>query len=711
MSKPQVRSAIKFDLFADAARKHKIETLGDPLQVIARHIDFAHLTQVIDELLPRGDAAKGGRPPYPTEVMVRILILKHLYNLSDEQMEYQLLDRMSYQRFCLLTDSANIPDRNTLWHYQQRLGVDGVAALFQAVDGQLLQRGYPSAQRSEMLKALGYREHIQCKAKAGQPLSECQKGRNKRIAKTRARVKHPFAQMRHMGGKFIRTIGQARATVAMTSGGDTTVKGAVVQAPQITANVGGNLNVESLQDTSKFDSKQQSIGGSISIGYGKMGGSFSASKSKVDSDFASVAEQSGFRAGDEGFNVNVANNTDLKGGGITSTQKAIDDNKNNFSTGGTLTTSDIQNQANYRASSVGVNIGTGASLDGKLAPQGTSAGFGKDSGNASSTTTAAISGIAGNNDARTGDQEKGIAKIFDTETTQKEINAQVTITREFSAQTGKSINDYVTNQRKVLQEQLKNANTLEDKALAEQAIKDVNMQERALNILVGALTGMAGTVVTKEALSTAAEQMRDLMIKDSSKFSGVVDKDGKPLFSNISGGSAGVNGDDKKIAGTRADLDALCGTNNSRCEFKYKSDASIDTSQPVRFIGEKNPDGSRQSYAEFLQTEDGKKMLSAPFGGLQGGDRTWLFGMPYPKNGWVDKLLETFAGPHDLIGGKILGLYDEHGNAKRGMSGAEATAYNAWSAAALAPAAPLAASQFFSADTWKIISILLKAGQ
>ena len=326
MSKPQVRSAIKFDLFADAARKHKIETLGDPLQVIAQHIDFAHLTQVIDELLPRGDAAKGGRPPYPTEVMVRILILKHLYNLSDEQMEYQLLDRMSYQRFCLLTDSANIPDRNTIWHYQQRLGVDGVTALFQAVDAQLLQRGYlarcgqiidatlvpapiqhftkedkaqleqgkipadwnaakrrqkdldathtkkhgkgyhgyklsisvdarhkfirkittgtasehdsthfdevldehntsgdvyadrgyPSAQRSEMLKVLGHREHIQRKAKPGRPLSECQKGRNKRIAKTRARVEHPFAQMRHMGGKFIRTIGQARATVAMT---------------------------------------------------------------------------------------------------------------------------------------------------------------------------------------------------------------------------------------------------------------------------------------------------------------------------------------------------------------------------------------------------------------------------------------------------------------------------------------------------------------
>jgi hypothetical protein len=142
MSKFPARSAIKFDLFADAARKRKIDTLGDPLQRIAQHIEFDHLTQVIDELLPRGDGAKGGRPPYPTQVMVRILILKHLYNLSDGQMEYQLLDRTSYQRFCLLTDSANVPDRNTIWHYQQRLGIDGVTALFQAVDTQLLPRGY-----------------------------------------------------------------------------------------------------------------------------------------------------------------------------------------------------------------------------------------------------------------------------------------------------------------------------------------------------------------------------------------------------------------------------------------------------------------------------------------------------------------------------------------------------------------------------------------
>ena len=65
------------------------------------------------------------RPPYPTEVMVRILALKRLYNLSDEQMKYQLLDRHSYQRFCGLLDAAHLTDRTTIWHFENRIGVGG----------------------------------------------------------------------------------------------------------------------------------------------------------------------------------------------------------------------------------------------------------------------------------------------------------------------------------------------------------------------------------------------------------------------------------------------------------------------------------------------------------------------------------------------------------------------------------------------------------
>ncbi|BEP93379.1 hypothetical protein GmRootA79_17630 [Acidovorax sp. A79] len=57
-------------------------------------------------------------------------------------MEYELLDRMSISAFACSPTVPTISDRNTLWHHQQRLGGDGVTALFQALDGQLLQRGY-----------------------------------------------------------------------------------------------------------------------------------------------------------------------------------------------------------------------------------------------------------------------------------------------------------------------------------------------------------------------------------------------------------------------------------------------------------------------------------------------------------------------------------------------------------------------------------------
>ncbi len=493
-------------------------------------------------------------------------------------------------------------------------------------------------------------------------------------------------------------------TVNIDSGGDTTIKGAVVKGDQVTANVGGNLKIESLQNRSTYQEKNSQAGGSVFVGAGAsspVSGNVNVGQTKINSDYTSVNEQSAIRAGDGGFNVNVQGKTALTGGQITSTQAAVDNNKNSFSSAGGVTTSDLNNSASYDAKSVSVGISAG-SVPGQSASAGMSGvGLGKASGSASSVTTAGISGGAGNANARTGDSSTSLKPIFDAEKVKKEIEAQVTITQEFNKQAGKAIMDYTSNQRKVLQEQVKNASTPEDKAKAEQAIKDVNMQERALNILVSGLTGMAGATVTKEALSTAAEKMRDLMIEDSKIFKGVVDKDGNALFSNQSGGSAGVSGDGFKLAGTRADLDALCGAGGSRCEITYKADGTIDNSKPVKFLGD---------YEEFKKSPEGKEMLSAPFGGLQGGDRTWLFGMPYEKGSWVDKLLESFAGPHDLIGGKASGLYDSQGNATQGRSGATKTVQEVWSALALVPAAPLAASQFFSPEAWKAIGILLKGG-
>ncbi len=67
--------------------------------------------------------------------------------------------------------------------------------------------------RERGLKEQGYRVHIQRKASRNKPLSD---GRNKKIAKTRARVEHIFGSFSQMGEKFIRTIGQLRANFVMT---------------------------------------------------------------------------------------------------------------------------------------------------------------------------------------------------------------------------------------------------------------------------------------------------------------------------------------------------------------------------------------------------------------------------------------------------------------------------------------------------------------
>lgn len=136
------RNTIKIDLFADIHHRETIDKLGDPLSEIGSCIDFVALASEVDRIAPRPESLQGGRPPFPTETMVRILVLKRLYNLSDEQMEYQLLDRLSYKRFCGLAQATNIPDRTMVWVFENRIGEAGAKAIFDGVTAQLLKKGF-----------------------------------------------------------------------------------------------------------------------------------------------------------------------------------------------------------------------------------------------------------------------------------------------------------------------------------------------------------------------------------------------------------------------------------------------------------------------------------------------------------------------------------------------------------------------------------------
>ena len=99
----------KPSLFAEEERGNRRSKLGDPLVGLSKHVDFSALADEIDTALPRPSRAKSGRPPYPTVLMTKILILQQLYNLADDALEYQLLDRRSFLQFLGLTESGTTP--------------------------------------------------------------------------------------------------------------------------------------------------------------------------------------------------------------------------------------------------------------------------------------------------------------------------------------------------------------------------------------------------------------------------------------------------------------------------------------------------------------------------------------------------------------------------------------------------------------------------
>nr|WP_235513426.1 hemagglutinin repeat-containing protein [Burkholderia pseudomallei] len=153
----------------------------------------------------------------------------------------------------------------------------------------------------------------------------------------------------------------ASDTLSMTSGRDTNLRGAEVSGNTVNASVGRDLNIQSQQDTSTYDSKQSSAGFQASICvppfcYGQtVSGSASASQQNINANYQSVNQQSGIYAGTGGYNVNVGNHTQLDGGVIASTATP---DKNSLSTQ-TLGYSNLENHASYSGDTVGVSASGG----------------------------------------------------------------------------------------------------------------------------------------------------------------------------------------------------------------------------------------------------------------------------------------------------------------------------------------------------------------
>ncbi len=87
--------------------------------------------------------SKAGRKPVDAIVMFRMLILQSLYNLSDDQAEYQVRDRLSFTRFLKLGIEDRIPDGTTLWLFREKLAKAGlIETLFERFGQHLEANGY-----------------------------------------------------------------------------------------------------------------------------------------------------------------------------------------------------------------------------------------------------------------------------------------------------------------------------------------------------------------------------------------------------------------------------------------------------------------------------------------------------------------------------------------------------------------------------------------
>ena len=118
-------------LFDEIDRLFELTKLGDPLIVLDKKIPwetFRETLQVIRPSANPGNEKNAGRKPFDEVMMFKIMILQRFYSLSDDQMEFQLKDRRSFERFVSGGETLyHMPDAKTIWLYREKFKECGIA--------------------------------------------------------------------------------------------------------------------------------------------------------------------------------------------------------------------------------------------------------------------------------------------------------------------------------------------------------------------------------------------------------------------------------------------------------------------------------------------------------------------------------------------------------------------------------------------------------
>ena len=290
----------------------------------------------------------------------------------------------------------------------------------------------------------------------------------------------------------------AKNTVALSSGNDTVIRGGTVRGNKVTANA-GRMSIESEQDKKNYKETSKTSGLSISYTPGSaVTVSGGKGKTNTDSTYESVTKQAGIYAGKEGYDIQVKNNTRLKGAVIDSKAPA---EKNKLTTG-TLTWENIDNKAEYKTKASGITVSTNAVS--KLNPLGL--GYVPTipvKGKAGSTTYAAIADSIITTTKEKTDKEishdttnalNTLSEIFD----KKKIEEKQEYVNILSQVGYRLIGDIAGHKENELYKKAEKARKENNSILAEKYEKEAKKwSENGTNRI--AMHGIMGALVSKEA--------------------------------------------------------------------------------------------------------------------------------------------------------------------------------------------------------------------
>src|SRR5512138_1180769 len=134
-------------------RFRQLDAGGDPLPRLKRLVDWECFRSKLEGVRDKERKSNAGRKPFDVVLMFKVLVLQSLYNLSDEKIEFQIRDRISFMRFLDLSLGEAVPDEKTIWLFREQLTeAQLIKPLFEEFETFLREKGF-SARKGQIIDA------------------------------------------------------------------------------------------------------------------------------------------------------------------------------------------------------------------------------------------------------------------------------------------------------------------------------------------------------------------------------------------------------------------------------------------------------------------------------------------------------------------------------------------------------------------------------